>query len=142
MTFAPIERSAAARCLGQRADGTLLGCGANWQPDFKAVARSRDGGATWEKVWRFVELAGAAPCADGTVQHDTCECSRCGRTLQAAVRRDRADVRRVQTDAHRPAIRRRRSQGRLRCGGRRAGLGVVAFAIVALLLLRRRRRAA
>lgn len=62
-------------CLVKKPDGTLLGCGANWQPDYKAVARSSDGGATWEKVWRFVEIAGAVKCDPGTVQHDTCDVS-------------------------------------------------------------------
>jgi hypothetical protein len=48
-------------CLGTAPDGSLVGCGANWEPDFKAVARSTDG-VTWTKVWRFVELAGALAC--------------------------------------------------------------------------------
>jgi uncharacterized protein (TIGR03382 family) len=60
-------------CITKRSDGTLYGCGTNWEPDFKAMAKSADGGATWEKVWRFVEIAGAVQCADGTVQRDTCE---------------------------------------------------------------------
>ncbi len=62
-------------CLVRKPDGGLLGCGANWEPDFKAVARSADGGATWDKVWRFSEIAGALQCAEGTVQHDTCDVS-------------------------------------------------------------------
>ena len=58
-------------CLAQRPDGTLLGCGANWEPDYKAVARSVDNGATWEKVWRFVEIAGAVsvPRRHGRARH-------------------------------------------------------------------------
>jgi uncharacterized protein (TIGR03382 family) len=60
-------------CLGQLPDGTLIGCGANWMPDYMALARSTDGGATWTKVWRFVELAGAMACPEGTAEHDTCE---------------------------------------------------------------------
>lgn len=60
-------------CLAKRADGVLFGCAANWGPDWKAVAKSTDGGVTWEKVWRFVELAGAVQCPAGTVEHDTCD---------------------------------------------------------------------
>lgn len=73
VTFAPLEGAPQLACLAQRSDGVLFGCGANWDPDFKAVARSDDGGATWQKVWRFVEIAGAVKCAEGTVQHDTCD---------------------------------------------------------------------
>jgi hypothetical protein len=59
-------------CVGQRDDGAIFGCAANWEPDFKAVARSSDG-ATWTKLFRFVELAGPVECPAGTGQHDTCE---------------------------------------------------------------------
>ncbi len=72
-SFTPIDGAPQLACLAKRGDGTLFGCGANWDPDFKAVARSTDGGATWEKVWRFVEIAGAVQCPEGTVQHDTCD---------------------------------------------------------------------
>lgn len=47
------------------------GCGANWQPDNKAIAKSTDGTA-WTKVFRFVELAGPVECPTGTPRHDTC----------------------------------------------------------------------
>jgi MYXO-CTERM domain-containing protein len=73
MSFEPMTAAPQLACVAKRADGTLFGCGANWDPDFKAMARSTDGGATWEKVWRFVEIAGAVQCTDGTVQRDTCE---------------------------------------------------------------------
>ncbi len=73
MTFAPLDGAPQLACVAKRADGTLFGCGANWDPDFKAVARSTDGGATWDKVWRFVEIAGAVQCGEGTIQHDTCD---------------------------------------------------------------------
>jgi hypothetical protein len=58
-------------CVGQRDDGELFGCGANWQPDFKAIAKSPDA-ATWDKVFRFVELAGPLECPAGTPQADKC----------------------------------------------------------------------
>jgi hypothetical protein len=59
-------------CLGSH-DGKLVGCSANWQPDFKAVTRSGDGGATWEKAFRFVELAGPLQCPAGTTTHEMCD---------------------------------------------------------------------
>jgi hypothetical protein len=71
-TFRPMAGAPQLACLAPRSDGTLIGCGANWDPDHMAIARSTDGGATWQKVWRFVELAGPITCADGTVEHDVC----------------------------------------------------------------------
>jgi hypothetical protein len=73
VSFGPLAGSPELACVAKRADGTLLGCAANWDPDMMAVGKSEDGGATWQKVWRFVELAGAVKCPDGTVQHDTCD---------------------------------------------------------------------
>ena len=73
LTFEPMGSAPQLACLGQREDGQLFGCGANWQPDFKAVARSGDGGATWDRVWRFVELAGPLSCPSGTPEHDSCD---------------------------------------------------------------------
>jgi hypothetical protein len=61
VSFAPMTGAPTLQCLGVAPDGALVGCGANWEPDFKAVARSTDG-VTWTKVWRFVELAGALAC--------------------------------------------------------------------------------
>ncbi|NVB82519.1 MAG: hypothetical protein HOV81_29335 [Kofleriaceae bacterium] len=86
-SFEPTTGMPQLACLVRKPDGTLLGCGANWDPDFKAVGRSTDGGATWDKVWRFVEIAGALKCAEGTVQHDTCDvslwdCPSCGTDLK------------------------------------------------------------
>jgi uncharacterized protein (TIGR03382 family) len=73
-SFSPIPDAPQLACVAKRADdGALFGCGANWDPDFKAVARSVDGGATWDKVWRFVEIAGAVQCDGGTIQRDTCD---------------------------------------------------------------------
>ena len=72
-SFQPLATAPQLACVAKRADGVLFGCGANWDPDFKAVARSVDGGVRWDKVWRFVEIAGAVQCGEGTVQHDTCD---------------------------------------------------------------------
>jgi hypothetical protein len=72
VTFTPIAGAPLLACLGQRSDGTLVGCGANWEPDFMAVASSADGGATWSKVWRFVNLYGPAICTPGTAEEDIC----------------------------------------------------------------------
>ena len=70
-TFAKETGTPQLECLGRRADGKLFGCGQNWAPDFKAVAQSADG-ATWDKVFRFVELAGPLACPAGTAEHDVC----------------------------------------------------------------------
>jgi uncharacterized protein (TIGR03382 family) len=71
-TFAPLDAPPQLGCLGQRGDGTLVGCGANWEPDFKAVARTTDA-ASWQKVFRFVELAGPLECPAGTTVATMCE---------------------------------------------------------------------
>ena len=70
--FSPLAAPPQLGCLGQRSDGTLVGCGANWEPDFKAVARTTDA-ASWQKVFRFVELAGPVQCAPGTTVASMCE---------------------------------------------------------------------
>lgn len=69
-TFAPMASPPQLACLGQKS-GALYGCGANWDPDFKAVAKSADA-TTWEKIFRFVELAGPLDCPAGTPEHDVC----------------------------------------------------------------------
>jgi photosystem II stability/assembly factor-like uncharacterized protein len=61
-------------CAGQREDGTLYACGANWDPDFAALGKAAQGQVGgWTKVFRFVDMAGPLKCPVGTVQHDTCE---------------------------------------------------------------------
>ena len=37
-----------------------------------ALATSSDNAATWQKVWRFVELYGPGTCAAGTAEEDVC----------------------------------------------------------------------
>jgi MYXO-CTERM domain-containing protein len=70
-SFAPMIGAPQLACVGQRGDGAVFGCGANWEPDFKAVALTRDG-TSWSKLFRFVELAGPLDCPAGTGEHDTC----------------------------------------------------------------------
>ena len=72
LTFGPLPHGPQLACLVQRSDGVMFGCGTNWDPDFKSIATSPDGGATWHRVWRFDELAGPLSCPDGTAEHDTC----------------------------------------------------------------------
>ena len=69
-TFAPMPSPPQLACLGQ-SNGKLFGCGANWGPDFKAVAVSANA-TTWDKVFRFVELAGPLACPAGTAERDVC----------------------------------------------------------------------
>lgn len=71
-TFAPLAGAPRLGCLGKRPDGTLIGCGANWDPDFMAVGESSDS-AQWQKIFRFVELAGAVACPTGTPGYDVCD---------------------------------------------------------------------
>ncbi|HTE54256.1 MAG TPA: hypothetical protein VK698_25550 [Kofleriaceae bacterium] len=54
-------------CLGERSDGTLFGCGANWEPDNFALGSSTDG-ETWDKVFRFSETTGPLDCPAETQQ--------------------------------------------------------------------------
>lgn len=70
-TFAAMENPPQLACIEQRDDGRIYGCGANWEPDDKAVAESTDG-KTWSKLFRFVELAGPVDCPAGTPETDTC----------------------------------------------------------------------
>ncbi|MCE9577361.1 MAG: hypothetical protein K8W52_29705 [Deltaproteobacteria bacterium] len=75
-TFTPVSgvdpKQLEAACLGERADGTMFGCGTNWDPDYAALARA-PGLGPWTKVFRFVDLRGPVSCPAGTVQHDVCE---------------------------------------------------------------------
>jgi photosystem II stability/assembly factor-like uncharacterized protein len=71
-TFGAADPAPKLGCLGARPDGTLIGCAANWDPDFMAVGRSADG-SQWEKIFRFIELAGPLSCPAGTSGHDVCE---------------------------------------------------------------------
>ena len=71
-TFGPAATTPRLGCVGQRPDGTLIGCAANWDPDFMAVGRSDDA-SQWQKMFRFVELAGPLSCPAGTTGHDVCD---------------------------------------------------------------------
>ncbi|MBP9088720.1 MAG: exo-alpha-sialidase [Kofleriaceae bacterium] len=71
-TFTPVANSPKTTCLSEREDHQLLTCGTNWDPDFLALGRSSDG-EQWQKIFRFVELAGPVACPAGTPQYDTCE---------------------------------------------------------------------
>ncbi len=72
-TFAPLAGAPQLACLAQRSDGRMVGCGANWEPDFKAVALGSTGATDWLKQFRFVELAGPLQCAAGTTSQQLCD---------------------------------------------------------------------
>ncbi|HTJ41795.1 MAG TPA: hypothetical protein VL463_06845 [Kofleriaceae bacterium] len=73
-TFAELAGQPQLECLGQREDGAIFGCGANWDPDFLALGESGPSPVgPWTKVFRFSEMAGPLSCPAGTVQHDVCE---------------------------------------------------------------------
>lgn len=60
------------RCLRERADGTLWMCTNNLPPD-RATLHVAAEPTTWTPRLAFAGLTGPTRCADGTVQHDTCE---------------------------------------------------------------------
>jgi hypothetical protein len=70
-TFETLAGAPQLACLGDHG-GELIGCGANWQPDFMAVARTSDA-AAWSKVFRFVELDGTLTCPPGTDSQTKCD---------------------------------------------------------------------
>jgi len=69
-TYTPMAHSPQLACLGQRGND-VFGCGANWVPDYEAVAKTSDM-QSWQSVWRFVDLAGPLACPAGTPEHDMC----------------------------------------------------------------------
>ena len=71
-SFQPLPGTPQLACIGQSNDGQLFGCGTNWDPDFKAVAKSVDA-ASWDKAFRFVELAGPLECGAGTTAATECD---------------------------------------------------------------------
>jgi hypothetical protein len=73
LLFARMPNAPRLACLGKAPDGSLYGCAANWDPDYMAITRSTDGGATFRRVWRFAELAGPLACPDGTAERDVCD---------------------------------------------------------------------
>jgi len=54
-------------CIGERSDGLLFGCAANFAPDNFALGSSKDG-ENWDKVFRFADLIGPLECDSGTEQ--------------------------------------------------------------------------
>ncbi|MEO6777668.1 MAG: MYXO-CTERM sorting domain-containing protein [Kofleriaceae bacterium] len=73
VAFDPMPAAPQLACLGKDPAGNLVGCGANWQPDYEAVTKSTDGAGSFSKVWRFVELAGPLACPSGTAEYDMCD---------------------------------------------------------------------
>jgi hypothetical protein len=71
VSFSAMSDAPQLACVGAKDDGRIYGCGANWEPDDKALAISTDA-RTWSKVFRFVELAGPVDCPSGTPQHEIC----------------------------------------------------------------------
>ena len=71
LTFAALPNPPQLACLGQRGDGVLFGCAANYDPDHMALGRSTDA-TTWQPVISFQYLSGPLTCPTGTAEHDTC----------------------------------------------------------------------
>lgn len=70
-TFTPLADSPSAACLGVAGDGKMLACGANWEPNFFALATSENGDS-WQTLARFSQIKGPLMCPTGTLAHDTC----------------------------------------------------------------------
>jgi hypothetical protein len=66
-TWAAAAQQPRLACIGERSDGLLFGCAANFAPDNFALGSSADG-ETWEKVFRFADLVGPLECESGTEQ--------------------------------------------------------------------------
>jgi hypothetical protein len=64
MSFTHDPSAPVLMCLGASPIGTLVGCGANWEPDFMALTALVEG--TWTKRWRFTELAAPVACPEGS----------------------------------------------------------------------------
>jgi hypothetical protein len=71
LTFAPYAGAPTLACAELSPSGALHGCGANWEPDFAAIAR--DDGNAWTKLFRFTELAGPLACPADSGQTKICE---------------------------------------------------------------------
>lgn len=74
--FEAVANSPSAACLDRAADGSLLACGANWEPDFFALGAKTPSDVAWRRLVRFSEITGPVHCPTGTVAHDTCEIER------------------------------------------------------------------
>ena len=134
-TFAPAQPSPHLACLAKRPDGTLVGCGPNWDPDFMAVGSSTNGDQ-WQKIFRFIEMAGPVECPAGTVGHDSCEGMWPGLELQFGVTGPTCGV------AGDPPAEPKSGGGCCDAGGRGPlGGGLLALATSAWILRRRRARA-
>ncbi len=60
-------------CLGERpSDQSLFACGSNWDPDNFSFGRTPDDAQSWDKVMRFIDIAGPLDCPAET-QQDSCE---------------------------------------------------------------------
>lgn len=139
-TFAALPGAPQLACLTLSPDGNLYGCGANWEPDFKAVAKSVDNGVSWEKAWRFVELNDAVQCEEGTLQHDTCDvmlwdCPSCSTDLRRQFGATGPTCGAAATDPPAPA---KKPDG---CCGVGDPVGVAWVIVVGAIARRRRRRA-
>ena len=69
----PMIKPPRMACIGERpSDGALFTCGANWNPDKMALGRSSDGGKTWQKLMRFIEIDDELACPAGSGHVSKC----------------------------------------------------------------------
>lgn len=70
LDFARRMQPSASACIGQK-EGTLFTCG-HGTYDGWSVARSDDGGVSWQALLRFPEVAGVLACPAGTPTFERC----------------------------------------------------------------------
>jgi photosystem II stability/assembly factor-like uncharacterized protein len=72
-TWAPEATVLRMACAGRRpADDALFACGANWNPDRMALARSADDGKSWTKIFRFIEIDDELSCPMSSEHAQVC----------------------------------------------------------------------
>jgi hypothetical protein len=137
VTFPPIPNAPQLACLGIAPDGSMIGCGANWVPDYEAVARSTDGAQTFTKVWRFVEMFGPLQCPSGTVEHDECDVAEWPSIQQQFGTTGPTCGSNVEPGDPPPVVAPKKSGGCCDAGG--SPLGVIALGLVVLFAYTRSR---
>lgn len=70
-TLAPTGNLDQAQCVDVHA-GAVYACSSQFQPDFAAIARSTDNGATFSSVLNYVDTVGPVDCPAGTPVGDLC----------------------------------------------------------------------
>lgn len=71
VTLSPMGGLSQAQCIDAQ-NGSLLACSTDYAPDFKALARSDDGGNSFMSILAYVDTDGTTDCPAGTPVGDQC----------------------------------------------------------------------